>query len=91
VTAAKRRIGPLEPNAHNSRTTTCLLIVRHKDPVPVVAAERWHPVPRRTGRPSDTVFCAQMGQSALDRLSAKSNSVVTFEPWPVSHGESNSP
>ena len=28
------------------------------------------------------------GQSAVDRPSAKSDSVVTFESWPVSHGES---
>jgi hypothetical protein len=31
------------------------------------------------------------GQSAVDRPSTKSDSVVTFQLWPVSLGESNSP
>jgi hypothetical protein len=53
---------------------------------------------RRTVRPLGAVFYAHMGAVSgrpaiiLSQLglSTKSDSDVTFESWPVSHGESNS-
>jgi len=41
------------------------------------------------GDPWAPCSARRWGYSAVDRPSAKSDSVVTFEPWPVSHGESN--
>ena len=43
------------------------------------------------GDPWTPSFAPMWGRSAVDRPIAKFDSVVTFEPSPVSHGESNSP